>query len=433
LLALAAAPAAGQDVLVGMNDVDQPGGPDQLLTIDRGTGAAASLHIFTGTGLNFLESLAWDARENVLWTTNDAVLLRVQPTTFASTTIGTVNFPDVDGLAIQPGTGALYGITYGGNDLLRIDKSDAGAIVINGSLEAGSRLEDLAFDSIGRLFVLTSQALVEVNPATGLRVSKVVLSGATSLEGLVWDSAAGTFLSAADRGEFKDLVTINRSTGQVSFVSSSQHSGFPDIEALAFVPRSSIVPVAMQALPAARDEQGALLAWESMEESLEFVVQRALHAHGPWLEIARVREASSRSAGSKHYEHRDVEAAGSALADRALYYRVGAQDAADVWSWMGFSLAAPPRNVTLRPNSPNPFNPTTVFEVRLSEPAPVDLTLFDVRGHAVRNVRLRLGAGSHQLVWDGRDNGGRALAGGVYPYTLAAGGKTLHGRAVLVK
>lgn len=430
---LGAVPALGQEVLYGMNDVGQPGGPDEIVRIDATTGVATRQHIFS-TGNNLLESLAYDARENVLWTTNDGVLLRVDPQTFVTAHIGDTDLDDIDGLAVQPSTGVLFGITYGGNDLIRIDKSDAGAVILNGNLEAGSRLEDLAFDSTGRLYVLTSRAIVEVNPSTGQRISKATLSGAASLEGLVWDLNRGTFLSAADRGGFKDLVTINRTTGQVAFVSATLHSGFKDIEALAFLPGTPIVPVELQAAGAFRDLAGATVAWEAREADLTFTVQRALTIDGPWLEIARVRDAESVRSGAWRYAYHDAGAAGIEFADRSLAYRVGAADDDGVWSWLLFEVAAlVPSRSQLRANFPNPFNPTTAFEVQLSSAAGVVVEIWDAAGRRVRTVRGDYGPGRHLLVWDGRDAAGRAVAAGVYPYTLRAGNTALTGRAVLIK
>jgi hypothetical protein len=431
-LALSATGAASQEALIGMSDVDQPGGPDELVRIDRTTGVATRLHVF-GTGFNLLESVAYDARDNVLWTTNDNVLVRVQLGTYAVQVIDALTIQDVDGLAVQPSTGRLYGITYAGNDLVRIDKQDGAVLVLNGSLEVGSRLEDLAFDSTGRLYVLTSRALVEVDPATGVRISRVYLLGATSLEGLVWDVHRGAFLSAADRGDFKDLVAINRSTGQVTFLSDTEHSGFRDIEALAFVPGGSVVPVAMLALDASRDELAARITWQTHDDGIEFVVHRALEPPGPWLEIARVRQPVSGRPGRWMYEHQDLEAGSGELAGADLFYRVGAADADGVWSWLDFEVAAVPRGVVLRPNAPNPFNPTTAFEVQLASPGRIDLAIYDVSGRLVRAVLAERGAGTHALLWDGRDASGRAVAGGVYPYVLRAGGRTLRGQAVLVK
>ena len=424
----------GQEVLVGMNDVGQPGGPDELVRIDAVTGVATRLHVFT-TDRNLLESLAFDERENCLWSTNDGVLIRIDPVTFATTVIGDTHLEDIDGLAIQPGTGILFGITYGGNDLIRIDKSDAGTVIVYGSLEVGSRLEDLAFDSTGRLYVLTSHAILEVDPTgTGARLGRANLNGATSLEGLAWDRNRGTFLSAADRNGFKDLVTVNRSTGAVAFVSASLSSGFKDIEALAFVPETSIVPVALQALDARRDRAGVSFTWEVHQPDLRFSVQRGFSVEGPWSEIAQVDEAESGHSGAWRYAYRDADANTVELAGRDLAYRVGAADADGVWSWLTFEIAAlPASRHVLRSNFPNPFNPTTAFEVQLASASAVEVDVWDAAGHRVRTLRADFGAGRHVLVWDGRDTSGKAVAAGVYPYTLRAGASVLHGRAVLVK
>jgi hypothetical protein len=378
--------------------------------------------------------LCFDPFESVLWSTNDGTLLRIDPSTFAVTTVGQASVDDVDGLAIQPSTGNLFGITYGGNDLVRIDKSDAATVIVNGDLEPGSRLEDLAFDSTGRLYVLTSRALVEVNPATGRRISRVFLTGATSLEGLVWDAPRATFLSAADRDNSKDLVTINRTTGAVEFVSPTLNSGFKDIEALAFVPGPPIVPVAMSALGSERDGAGALIAWQSRQDDVTFVVERGPAAQGPWITVGRVHVPAAGRSGSWRFEYRDADAAYGELAEQTLHYRVGAADADGAWSFLHFEIAALPSSpVVLRPNSPNPFNPITTFEVRLSASADVDLVLYDVHGRIVRRLHAAYGAGTHQLLWDGRDGAGRGVAAGVYPYVLTGGGRVLRGSAVLVK
>jgi hypothetical protein len=431
-LCLHAPEAPGQDVLYGMSDVDQPGGPDEIVRVDPATGVAVRLHVFA-TGFNLLESLAYDARENVLWSTNDNALLRIDPKTFATQSVGKIAFQDIDGLAVQPSTGTLFGITYGGNDLIRIDKHDASALLINGNVELGSRLEDLAFDSTGRLYILTSRSLIEVSPSTGARISRVALAGAASLEGLVWDAVRGTFLSAADRGPCKDLVRIDRTTGQVTFQSAAA-SGFKDIEALAFVPGTPIVPVEMLALEAARDGGGARLAWEARRADLVFAVQRALDPAGPWVDLDAVLEPRSGRTGAWRYEAFDPAAAVGELAGRDLVYRAGAADEAGDWSWIVFEVAAPAPGLVLRPNVPNPFNPTTAFEVRLGQPTAVQVALFDVRGRLVRELDGgRLRAGVHRLVWDGRDASGRSMPAGVYPYRVTAGGHVLRGRAILVK
>ena len=318
-------PVSGQEVLIGMNDVEQPGGPDELVGIDLPSGVASHLHFFS-RGMNFLESLAYDNRENVLWTTNDGILyridFRINSATFDAVRVGDTGKSDIDGLSVQPSTGLLFGVTHAGNDLLLIDKTDAGTSVINTSVEVGSRLEDLTFDPAGRLFILTSNSLVEVDPTDGSRLFKVRLNGGTSLEGLIWWKEGGVFLSAADRGRYKDLVSIDLA-GNVAFL-SNENSGFRDIEALALVPRDSEVevPVALQAESIFRDASGVQLAWWAQEAVSAFYVQRALHSAGPWESVGELRPTMIGHASSEAFLFTDTEAA-YLLQDVDLFYRVG--------------------------------------------------------------------------------------------------------------
>jgi streptogramin lyase len=229
-----------QVLLYGMNDVSQDNaGPDQIVRGDLGTGVCSALHTFNA-GDDDMESLAWDPVLHVFWATNANILMRFDPLTYAETNVGDTGVGDIDGLAVQPGTGTLFAVNYGGNDLMTLDKNTAVATVLNGHLKEGHRLEDLAFDCLGRLWVLTSDQLVRVNPADGSVISSVPLSGATSMEALTWWEGGQTLLSAADRGNFKDLVRIDLNTGAATFLSPTLHSGFKDIEALALLPAPNV-------------------------------------------------------------------------------------------------------------------------------------------------------------------------------------------------
>jgi hypothetical protein len=76
----------------------------------------------------------------------------------------------------------------------------------------------------------------------------------------------------------------------------------------------------------------------------------------------------------------------------------------------------------LMQNYPNPFNPVTTIRYSTPGAGHVDLTVYDVSGRRVRSlVRGDQPAGAHSIVWDGRNDGGRQVAAGVYFYRLAAG------------
>lgn len=85
-------------------------------------------------------------------------------------------------------------------------------------------------------------------------------------------------------------------------------------------------------------------------------------------------------------------------------------------------------------NAPNPFNPMTQINFRLPAAATVSLKVFDMRGRLVRTLASgEFEAGSHSVVWDGRDASGVAAASGVYFYELRAGDQVARNRMVLMK
>lgn len=88
-----------------------------------------------------------------------------------------------------------------------------------------------------------------------------------------------------------------------------------------------------------------------------------------------------------------------------------------------------PAEFRLEQNFPNPFNPSTTIRVVLSSPGTMQLRIFNLLGQEVRLLADgRFDRGTHEFLWDGRDNSGRALASGTYFYRLSAVGETLSRR-----
>ncbi len=78
-----------------------------------------------------------------------------------------------------------------------------------------------------------------------------------------------------------------------------------------------------------------------------------------------------------------------------------------------------PIRPTLAQNYPNPFNPTTAIPYALAREGEARLVIYDVAGREVRElVSGSQVAGSHEAIWDGRDDAGRPLASGTYFYRL---------------
>ena len=86
-----------------------------------------------------------------------------------------------------------------------------------------------------------------------------------------------------------------------------------------------------------------------------------------------------------------------------------------------------PKETSLLPNYPNPFNPETWIPYQLSEPTEAILDIYAVDGRLVRTLALghqsagRYQSKSRAAYWDGRNAFGEPVASGVYYYTLTAG------------
>jgi hypothetical protein len=82
--------------------------------------------------------------------------------------------------------------------------------------------------------------------------------------------------------------------------------------------------------------------------------------------------------------------------------------------------SAPTRTV-ISQNYPNPFNPGTTIQYRLPEEADVTLTLYNLKGQAVRTlVHENQKPGEHLTAWDGENEAGERVPSGVYVYRLKA-------------
>ncbi|MEF3694041.1 MAG: T9SS type A sorting domain-containing protein [Candidatus Cloacimonadota bacterium] len=83
---------------------------------------------------------------------------------------------------------------------------------------------------------------------------------------------------------------------------------------------------------------------------------------------------------------------------------------------------------------PNPFNPDTTINYELESPQYTELMIYNLRGQLVRKLWSgQQNRGSHKLLWDGRDEQGRAGASGNYILILKAGERSFSQRMVLSK
>lgn len=93
-----------------------------------------------------------------------------------------------------------------------------------------------------------------------------------------------------------------------------------------------------------------------------------------------------------------------------------------------------PFSYALHQNVPNPFNPQTTIRYDVPDASHVRVVLYSLTGQEVRElVSEEVTAGTHQVVWDGRDAHGLSVATGVYILRMSAGGFESSRKILLLK
>ncbi len=90
--------------------------------------------------------------------------------------------------------------------------------------------------------------------------------------------------------------------------------------------------------------------------------------------------------------------------------------------------------LTLEPNSPNPFVNQTVISFNLPNAGEVKLEVVDIMGNVVKVIHDGLlSANKHSYIFDGNDTNGNPLPTGSYIYKLSAANETLTGKMTIVR
>jgi hypothetical protein len=98
-----------------------------------------------------------------------------------------------------------------------------------------------------------------------------------------------------------------------------------------------------------------------------------------------------------------------------------------------------PRELVLRPNFPNPFNPETWMPYALPVAGSVEVRIYGVSGSLVRRLDLGVRPPGYYETrdqaahWDGRNDLGELVASGVYYYEVHAGAERLRRRMQVVR
>jgi Tol biopolymer transport system component len=134
---------------------------------------------------------------------------------------------------------------------------------------------------------------------------------------------------------------------------------------------------------------------------------------------------AANSPNGQSYSYSDNTA--SPLTD--YYYRLGDKDMSGNVVWNGPILVTSRgeviTSVSLAPSRPNPCSQGAKIAYALPKAGNVSLNVYDVTGCLVRTLESGVkNAGSHQAVWDLKNNSGLKVSNGIYLYRLTACNQT---------
>mgnify|MGYP001399277874 CR=1 FL=1 len=78
-----------------------------------------------------------------------------------------------------------------------------------------------------------------------------------------------------------------------------------------------------------------------------------------------------------------------------------------------------PNDFKIIQNYPNPFNPITTMKYNLPKETHVKITVYDIIGREIKNlINTNQTSGYKSIIWDGTNDYGEMVSGGMYFYTL---------------
>jgi hypothetical protein len=212
--------------------------------------ASGATKLIGDTGFERMGGLAFNAA-GVLYGYTPGAFYTINTTTGAATRIGLlgVNSPE-GGLAFQPGTGVLYGVSSTLTDtLLTIDTATGVAATVGNLGSAGRDVSGLAFSTSGVLYGVAYRDnnpdnLVTINTATGAATTIGALgtnqgpTASSSVGGLEFDPDNGILYYS----DSVALYTVNTASGLATLIGphgvefAGLAAAVPEPAALAIVP-----------------------------------------------------------------------------------------------------------------------------------------------------------------------------------------------------
>ena len=93
-----------------------------------------------------------------------------------------------------------------------------------------------------------------------------------------------------------------------------------------------------------------------------------------------------------------------------------------------------PGTFKLGENYPNPFNPTTQFDIDLGSSENIQVVIYDINGRKIKELANGFyKQGNHQFKWNSTDDKGNIVSSGMYIYTIISQSHILSKKMLLMK
>ena len=197
----------------------------------------------------------------------------------------------------------------------------------------------------------------------------------------------------------------------------------------------NFLPVELSAFRAVPGNGCIVIEWETQSETenLGFHLYRAENSDGPFIQI---NESMIKGAGTTQTVHKYSFVDVVFYQDKFYYYQLQDVDFSGTTSTYGpVSVSASiPLHYELKQNFPNPFNSETRIEFQLRLDGFCELLIYNISGQQVRRLVAEYKrAGLYRIQWDGLDDSGNPVPGGMYPYQLCLNGMSDKKKMCFVK
>jgi hypothetical protein len=363
-----------------------------------------------------------DAGGSMLWTADGIAV---------SSASGTQEEPRI--IADNSGGGivAWQDFRSGACDLYaqKIDLSGAAQWTVDGaaicSADGNRKLSGLESDGSG------GAILAWVDERNG---SMDVFAQCVNAVGSVMWMVDGVPVCTASGQQYEDALTSDGQGGAVIAWTDERNlnsvpGGILEIYAQKITAAGEPAAVLLQSSSASFSDAGIAISWtlSEVDSRAEFFIERAEDPSGPFVELS----SSEIAVNGLSFVFTDTAYKPSL----SYWYRVGYWiEGERTVLFETDPIVTPAMSLSLFPNYPNPFNPSTTISFYLPSKSHVTLELFDISSRLVaRLLNAEISEGLHSIQWKGVNESGRRVASGIYFCRLRVGKEVRLRKIVLMQ